>query len=277
MSQPSITPPRAPSITPPRVRPMGPVNWVGLWGLVLKEVRRFLSVSVQTVAAPVVTTLLFLAIFSLALGRAMKVVGGVPFLEFLGPGLIMMAMIQNAFANTSSSLISAKMQGNIVDMLMAPLSPGELTLGYAIGGMVRGLLVGAVVGLSMLPFVSFSVHGPLHVLFYAAGASLMLSLLGIIGGIWAEKHEQAALLTNFVIAPLAFLSGTFYSIDRLPGAWNTAARMDPFFYLIDGFRYGFTGHAEAPLAVGYGVIVAGNVVLGAVCWLMFRAGYRLRP
>jgi ABC-2 type transport system permease protein len=256
---------------------MGAVNWVGLWGLAWKEVRRFLAVYVQTVAAPVVTTLLFLAVFSLVLGRALRVVGGVPFLEFLGPGLIMMAMIQNAFANSSSSLISAKMQGNIVDMLMAPLSPGELTAGYGIGGMMRGLLVGVIVGVSMLPFVTFSIHSLGHVLFHALGASLMLSLLGIVGGIWADKHEQAAVLTNFVIAPLAFLSGTFYSIERLPGAWNTIARLDPFFYMIDGFRYGFTGHAEGPLYVGYLVIVAGNLILATLCWVMFKTGYRLRP
>ena len=266
-----------PPSTPPSVRLMGPVNWIGLWGLCWKEVKRFLSIYVQTVAAPIITTLLFLAIFSLALGRAMKLVAGVPFLEFLAPGLIMMAIIQNAFANTSSSLISAKMQGNIVDMLMAPLTPMELTAGFGIGGMIRGLLVGLVVGLSMLPFVSLGFHSAAHVMFYAATASGMLSLLGIIGGIWAEKHEQAALLTNFVIAPLAFLSGTFYSIERLPGAWNTAARLDPFFYMIDGFRYGFTGHAEAPLAIGYAIMVVGNLGLGTVYWAMFKTGYRLRP
>ena len=266
-----------PQSSPPRVRLMGPVNWIGLWGLCWKEVMRFLSVYVQTVAAPIITTLLFLAIFSIALGRAGKLVGGVPFLEFLAPGLIMMAMIQNAFANTSSSLISAKMQGNIFDMLMAPLTAMELTAGYGIGGMIRGLLVGLVVGLSMLPFVSLGIHSPAHVLFYAVTASLMLSLLGIIGGIWAEKHEQAALLTNFVVAPLAFLSGTFYSIERLPGAWNTAARLNPFFYMIDGLRYGFTGHAEASLVIGYAIMVLGTLGLGAICWVMFKTGYRLRP
>ncbi len=158
-----------PRSTPPAVRVMGLVNWIGLWGLCWKEVRRFLAVYVQTVAAPIVTTLLFLVVvfffFSIALDRAGKLVGGVPFLEFLGPGLIMMAMIQNAFANTSSSLMSAKMQGNIVDMLMAPLSSLELTAGYAIGGVIRGLLVGLVVGCSMLPFVSLSFHSAAHVIF----------------------------------------------------------------------------------------------------------------
>ena len=267
----------SPQANRPKVNPMGAINWIGLGGLCWKEVKRFLSVYIQTVVAPIITTLLFLIVFSVALGRAMKVVSGVPFMEFLAPGLIMMAIIQNAFSNTSSSLVSAKMQGNIVDMIMAPLSPMELTAGYAFGGMARGLLVGLVVGLAMLPFVSLQMANPGHVLFYAVAASLMLSLLGIIGGIWADKHEQVAAFTNFVITPLAFLSGTFYSIDRLPGAWNTAAHLNPFFYLIDGLRYGFIGQAESSLEIGYAISVGGNVVLGAVCWALFKTGYRLRP
>jgi ABC-2 type transport system permease protein len=262
--------------SPPTARVIGAVNWIGLAALVVKEVRRFLSIWVQTVGAPIVTTLLFLAIFSLALGRAMRIVGGVPFMEFLAPGLIMMAMIQNAFANTSGSIVSSKMQGNIVDMIMAPLTPLELTVGYALGGVLRGVLVGFVVALAMLPFVPLGVHSAGHIIGYAVGGSLMLALLGLIGGIWAQTHEQSAGLTNFVITPLAFLSGTFYSIERLPGLWNVAARMDPFFYLIDGLRYGFIGRAEAPLEIGYAILAGGNFALGLVCWLMFRTGYRLK-
>ncbi|MBT3791810.1 MAG: ABC transporter permease [Rhodospirillales bacterium] len=260
----------------PGPRPMGRVNWRGMWSLYCKEVMRFMAVYVQTVAAPIVTTLLFLAIFSLALGRALTVVGGVPFIEFLAPGLIMMSIIQNSFANTSSSIVMSKMQGNIVDAIMAPLSPLELTIGYGLGGMTRGLVVGAVVMAGMAIFVPFHIHSLVHLVFYSVLAALMLSLLGAIGGIWAEKHEQSALLTNFVITPLAFLSGTFYSIDRLPGLWHVAARLNPFFYMIDGFRYGFTGHAEAPLYIGYGIMIVGNIGLGLICWAMFRSGYRLR-
>ncbi len=260
----------------PAARTLGSVNWIGLGTLIRKEVRRFLAVWVQTVGAPVVTTLLFLAVFSLALGRALQVVGGVPFMEFLAPGLVMMSMIQNAFANSSSSIVSSKMQGNIVDVVMAPLSPLELTIGYAAGGMIRGLMVGTVVLLAMLPFVDIKMVHPFHALFFATMASLMLSFLGVIGGIWAEKHEQNAAITNFVITPLAFLSGVFYSIDRLPGLWNVAARLDPFFYMIDGFRYAFTGNADTPIAVGYAIMVFGNVALGTVSWMMFRSGYRLR-
>jgi ABC-2 type transport system permease protein len=260
----------------PMPRSIGRVNGIGLLSLIRKEVRRFLTVWVQTVGAPIVTTMLFLAVFSLALGRALQVVGGVPFLHFLAPGLIMMSMIQNSFANSSSSIVSSKMQGNIVDVVMAPLSALELTLGYGIGGMIRGLMVGSVVAAAMWPFVGFTIAHPFHAIFYAVMGSMMLSLLGIIGGVWAEKHEQNAAVTNFVITPLAFLSGTFYSIERLPGLWNVAAHLNPFFYMIDGFRFAFTGRAEAAIEVGYAIMVVGNLALGTLAWAMFRTGYRLR-
>jgi ABC-2 type transport system permease protein len=262
--------------TPPSPRHFGAVNWLGLWTLYLKEVRRFLKVATQTLLAPVVTTLLFLAIFSLALGRAVQTVGGVPFIEFLAPGLIMMAMVQNAFANTSSSLLIAKVQGNIVDVLMPPLRPGELTLGFAAGGVSRGILVGLTVGLVMWIFVPIRVHAPLFVLFHAVAASLLLSLLGIAGGIWSEKFDHMAAVTNFVITPLAFLSGTFYSVDRLPGLWQTAAHANPFFYMIDGFRYGFIGHADGSLAAGIAVLAASNLVMGWIVYRMFATGYKLK-
>ncbi len=261
---------------PSAIRQLGPVNWLGVWTLYAKEVQRFASVYVQTVAAPIMTTLLFLAIFSLALGRAVRTVGGVPFMEYLAPGLIMMSMIQNAFANTSSSLVSSKIQGNIVDVLMAPLTPAELTVGYALGGATRGVVVGLAVALAMLVFVPLEVHSLFFIIFYAVAASLMLSLLGMIGGIWAEKHEQMAVMTNFVITPCAFLSGTFYSIERLPGVWNTLARLDPFFYMIDGFRYGFIGHADGSLTAGIAVMVGGNILLWTACHVMLATGYKLK-
>jgi ABC-2 type transport system permease protein len=267
----------SPGVGPgPVPRPIGRINVVGLFALIRKEVRRFLTVWVQTVGAPIVTTMLFLAVFSLALGRALQVVGGVPFLHFLAPGLIMMSMIQNSFANSSSSIVSSKMQGNIIDVVMAPLSPLELTIGYGVGGMIRGLMVGGVVAGAMWPFVGFTIAHPFHAVFYAVMGSMMLSLLGIIGGVWAEKHEQNAAVTNFVITPLAFLSGTFYSIERLPGLWNVAAHLNPFFYMIDGFRYAFTGRAEAAIEVGYAIMLVGNLLLGLTAWAMFRTGYRLR-
>jgi ABC-2 type transport system permease protein len=262
--------------TPPAPRRIGAVNWVGLWTLYAKEVRRFVKVATQTVLAPLVTTLLFLAIFSLALGRASATVGGVPYLQFLAPGLIMMAMVQNAFANTSSSIIIAKIQGNIVDVLMPPLSAGELTLGFAAGGVSRGLMVGIAVTIAMAVVTPFGVHSLGFVAFHAVAASLLLSLIGILAGIWADKFDHLAAVTNFVVTPLAFLSGTFYSIERLPGAWQLVAHLNPFFYMIDGFRYGFIGHADGSLAIGVAVMTGANIVLALLVWRLFAIGWKLK-
>lgn len=261
---------------PPQPRRYGAVNWIGLHTLVMREVRRFLKVATQTVAAPVVTTLLLLSVFALALGGAVRSVAGLPFAEFLAPGLIMMAMVQNAFANTSSSLTIAKVQGNIVDSLMPPLSATELTLGFALGGVVRGLAVGGVVALCLLPFVRIHVHAAGFIVFHGLAAVLLLSLLGVIGGIWSQKFDHISAFTNFVITPLAFLSGTFYTVDRLPEPWHMIALFNPFFYMIDGFRYGFIGHSDGGLMTGILVMIVANILLGAICHRMFATGYRLR-
>jgi len=203
----------------PQVRRFGTVNWIGLWTLYHKEVRRFVKVATQTLLAPLVTTLLYLAIFVLAIGDPAHKIGDVPFQSFLAPGLIMMAMVQNAFANTSSSIMIAKIQGNIVDTLMPPLSPGELTCGFALGGVTRGLAVGFVMWSAMIALVPVGVHNLLFVLFHAVAASLMLSLLGIVGAIWSEKFDQLAAVTNFLTPLFAFLSGTFSSIGGLLSFW----------------------------------------------------------
>lgn len=265
------------TILPPQPRTYGAVNWLGFWTLLSKEIRRFLKVYFQTILAPVVTTLLFLAVFALALGRVAAEVGGVPFVEFLVPGLVMMAMVQNAFANTSSSIIIAKVQGNIVDMLMPPLSAGEQTLAVALGGVARGVVVGLAVTLTMTLFVHIHVHAPLYIVFHAVAGSLMLSLLGMIGGIWADKFDHMAAVTNFIVTPLSFLSGTFYSIDRLPEGWHAVALLNPFFYMIDGFRYGFIGHADGPLGLGLGLVALADAILLLVTWRMLATGYKLRP
>jgi ABC-2 type transport system permease protein len=254
----------------------GAVNWIGLWTLYLREVRRFMKVYTQTLMAPMVTTLLFLAIFALALGRAVETVGGVPFTQFLAPGLIMMAIAQNAFANTSSSMMIAKVQGNIVDTLMPPLNAHELTFAIATGGVTRGVLVGLVVGLAMAVFVDLPIHHPGYIVFHAVAAALMLSLLGTMGGIWADRFDHIAAVTNFVVMPLSFLSGTFYSIERLPEAVQTFAFFNPFFYTIDGFRYGFIGHADSEPLVGLAVMAGIDGVLWLACHWMFASGYKLK-
>jgi len=260
----------------PEARRFGAVNWRGVWTLYAKEVRRFLNVYSQTIVAPVATTLMFLAVFALALGRAVQEIGGVSFVEFLAPGLIVMAMVQNAFANTSSSIVIAKVQGSIVDVLMPPLNATELTFGYALGGATRGILVGLCVGVAMWVFVPIRIHDPGFVIYHAFMGSLMLSLLGMIGGIWSERFDHIAAVTNFVITPLSFLSGTFYTIDRLPEAGRVIAHLNPFFYMIDGVRYGFIGHADASPATGIVVVFVVNALLWALTYRMFSTGYRLK-
>ncbi|MEQ8666860.1 MAG: ABC transporter permease [Rhodospirillales bacterium] len=251
-------------------------NRIGLWTLYTREVRRFMKVYTQTLLAPMVTTLLFLAVFALALGGSDRIAAGIPFTEFLAPGLIMMAMAQNAFANTSSSIVIAKVQGNIVDTLMPPFTAAELTLAINLGGATRGIVVGAVVGLVMSLFVTIHISNVFLIVFHGVAASLMLALLGTIGGIWSEKFDHIAAVTNFVITPLSFLSGTFYTIDRLPEAAQFVAYFNPFFYMIDGFRHGFIGTGDIDPALGVAVMVGINVALWLTCQHIFRTGYRLK-
>lgn len=260
----------------PVIRNLAPVNWLGMWTLYVKEVRRFVKIITQTILAPVTTSLLFLAIFALALGKMRPDVAGVPFLSFLAPGLIMMTLMQNAFANTSSSLMIAKVQGNIVDILMPPLSPAEQTIAIAMGGLTRGIMVAAACGVAMWPFTGVFIHNPVAIVFFALSAALMMSFIGILGGIWAEKFDHIQALTNFVVTPLAFLSGTFYSISQLPDFARAIAYANPFFYLIDGFRYGFTGLADGSLLLGAILVTLINLALAAACFTMFRVGYRLK-
>jgi ABC-2 type transport system permease protein len=252
------------------------INWVGLWTLYAKEVRRFMAVGTQTVLAPMITTLLFLAIFVLALSHRVDQVGGQSYTLFLVPGLIMMAMTQNAFANTSSSLLIAKVQGNIVDLLMPPLSPLEQTIGVAGGGLTRGLIVGLATGLAMWIFTPLQLAHPLIALYFAVMASLLLSLIGMLAGIWAIKFDHMAAVTNFVITPLSFLSGTFYSTERLSPIFKAVAHIDPFFYMIDGFRYAFIDHADGSVSVGMLLLAVSNLCLLWLGHRCFARGYKLK-
>lgn len=252
------------------------INWLGLWTLYAREVRRFAKVYNQTVLAPVVTNLLFLAIFALALGSTNQRVGDVSYLEFLAPGLVAMSIAQQAFSNTSSSLIISKVQGNIIDSLMPPLAPMELTVGFSMGGVTRGLLVGMVASLAIAVFVPMRITHPGALCFFAVQAALMLSLLGVAGGIWAEKFDHIAAVTNYIVTPLSFLSGTFYSVERLPPAFLFAAHLNPFFYMIDGIRFGVLGHAEMNPWLGAATLTATNGLLWALCQWMFARGYKLK-
>jgi ABC-2 type transport system permease protein len=251
------------------------VNWLGMRTLYQREVRRFGKVWMQTVAAPVVTTLLYMMIFVVAVG-ADRAVGGVPFSQFVAPGLVMMAILNNAFANTSSSLIQAKIMGIASDFLTPPLSPSELTAAFALGAATRGVFVGLVTLVAVAPFSGFQVAHPWAIAFFGAGAALLMGLAGIIAGLWSEKFDHLAAVQNFLIMPLTFLSGTFYTVDRLPEPFATLSHWNPFFYLIDGFRYGFIGRADGSVAIGAAVTTVLVLALAVTCLTLFRKGWRLK-
>lgn len=259
------------------------VNWIGLKTLYMKEVRRFFKVQTQTIWAPAITTLLFLVIFSVAMGRGDRQVLGVNFATFVAPGLIVMGMMQNAFANASFSFLSGKMQGTIVDLLMPPLTEAELMAGLVGASVTRAVLVGLALGLAMLlwPGVNMAMAHPWAVLWFGLMGSVFLALLGLLSSIWAEKFDHNAAVTNFVIAPLSLLSGTFYVIDNLAPAFQAVSRMNPFFYIISGFRFGFLGQSDIGStnmavmhsAIGLGVL---NVVLAAITYAVLRSGWKLK-
>ena len=259
------------------------VNWEGLRTLYMKEVHRFFKVQTQTIWAPAITTLLFLVIFSLALGRGGREVLGVNFATFVAPGLIVMGMMQNAFANSSFSFLAGKIQGTIIDFLMPPLSEGELMLAMIAAAVTRAVLVGLVLYGAMLfwPGVDLSLQHPWAVIWFGLMGAIFLGLLGLLSSIWAEKFDHNAAITNFIIAPLSLLSGTFYVIDNLAPAFQVISRANPFFYIISGFRFGFLGQSDigstnwAVLhsAIGLGVL---NAVLALVTYMVLRSGWKLK-
>lgn len=254
------------------------VNWGGLKTLYIKEVRRFFKVQMQTVWAPAITTLLYLAIFTVALGRGGKTVMGVPFADFIAPGLIVMAMIQNAFANSSFSLLVGKIQGNIVDYLMPPLSTGELIAGLIGAAVTRAFLVGFAVWLAMVlwPGVSVEIRHPLLALWFGLMGSLLLAFLGLLTSLWADKFDHAAAVTNFVVTPLALLSGTFYSVDQLKPAFRAISHANPFFYVISGFRAGFLKVSDSPLEVGAIGLLVLNLLLCALIYSLLKSGWKIK-
>ncbi|MEO6360683.1 MAG: ABC transporter permease [Sphingomicrobium sp.] len=254
------------------------VNWGGLQTLYIKEVRRFFKVQMQTVWAPAITTLLYLAIFTIALGGSGRRVMGIPFAEFLAPGLIAMAMIQAAFANASFSLLVGKIQGTIVDFLMPPLSTGELLAGLVGASVTRALLVGMAVWLVMLlwPGVSVAIRNPLLILWFGLMGSLLLSFLGVLTSIWAEKFDHAAAVTNFVVTPLSLLSGTFYSVEQLAPSFRAVSHINPFFYVISGFRAGFLGISDSPLLAGGLALLLLNIGLWAACYALLKSGWKIK-
>ena len=264
------------AVSPPQPRAYNGANWEGLRTLYVREVRRFWKVGAQTLAAPVVTALLYMLVFVVAVRGARPPVEGVNFATFVAPGLIMMQILSNAFANSSSSLLQAKMNGLISDFITPPLSPAEQVAGFALGAATRGVLVGAVTALAVLPFAHLRVVHPWAVVYFATGAAITMGLLGLMAAIWSVKFDHIAAVGNFVIMPMTFLSGTFYLVAALPEPFRTASHFNPFFYLISGFRYGFIGQMDGSLAAGVLTTAAMMVILTAVCLWMFATGYRLK-
>jgi ABC-2 type transport system permease protein len=263
-------------ISPPRPREYHGANWEGLRTLYIREVRRFWKVGTQTLLAPVVTALLYMLVFVVAVKGAAPPIEGVLFASFVAPGLIMMQILSNAFANSSSSLLQAKMNGLIGDFITPPLSPMEQVVGFTLGGATRGILVGLVTWLAVLYFAHLSIVHLWAVVYFGVGASVIMAMLGLMAAIWSVKFDHIAAVSNFIIMPMTFLSGTFYLVSRLPEPFRTASRYNPFFYLISGFRYGFIGHADGSLLVGVVSTAVLCVVLGAICLWMFATGYRLK-
>jgi ABC-2 type transport system permease protein len=261
---------------PLTVRRYGVINWLGLRTLIQREVQRFLKVGAQTVFAPLIQTLLFMMVFGLVMRSGNWPGTERAYADGLAAGLVMMSILSNAFQNSSSSLVIAKVQGNAVDFLMPPLSALELTIAFIVGAAARGLLVGLASLIAVAWLANIVPEHPLVAAYYAIVASVIFGAIGLMGGIWADKFDHLAAVTNFIIVPLTFLSGTFYSTEVLPEPLRTISHYNPVFSLIDGFRYGFVGSADAPLLLGAALTGGLALALSWGCWAMLKSGYRLR-
>ena len=254
----------------------GYVNWIGFWTLYKKEVLRFLIVVIQTIISPLVTSLLFLLVLSLAIGNDRGEVLGFPFITFLAPGLIAMQIIQQAFSHSSSSIMIGKIQGNIVDILYAPLTSAEITLAINLAACTRSIMI-ALVSITVFSFIiDLKFYNFFYIFIFTFLGAFILSSIGIIIGLWADKFDHMASATNFIIVPLSFLSGTFYSIERLPETLQKISSMNPFFYIIDGFRYGFLGVADGSLKFGLLYLIILSFVTWFAAYILFKKGYKIK-
>lgn len=252
------------------------INWFGAFTLLKKEVWRFLKVYHQTLFSPVVNIILFLAVFSLSVGHRIETIEEVPFAVFMAAGLIMMAAMQNAFANSSSSFVMGKVMGHIVDYLVPPLGAFELLFAFTMGAILRGICVGIVSFAAIYIFVPLTFYSISYAIFYLFFACMFLGLLGVLCGVVSETFDHMSAMTSYVITPLTFLSGTFYSTNALPEFWQKVSHANPFFYMIDGFRYGLTGHNDGNLLTGMIYIISLNLALGIVLYHMIKRGYRIK-
>ena len=257
-------------------RRFGLINWIGAWTLYKKEVLRFLAVWMQTIFSPIVTSLLFLLVLSLAIGGDRENVLGVPFILFLAPGLIAMQVIQQAFSHSASSFMIKKIDGSIVDILYAPLSAGEVTIAIILSAVTRSLFIAIISILVFYFIIEIKITNYLTLIAFTFLSSFILGAVGMISGLWAEKFDHMATVTNFVIVPLSFLSGTFYTIDKLPNFLQTVSKINPFFYMIDGFRYSFIDKSDSHIYFGMIYLLALSVILCSIAYLLFKNGYKIK-
>ena len=258
------------------VKRFGLINWIGAWTLYKKEVLRFLIVWVQTIFSPIISSLLFLLVLSLAIGNDRGDVLGVSFISFLAPGLIAMSIIQQSFSHSSSSFMIGKIQGNIVDILYAPLSPGEVITAITLAAVTRSVMIACISIIVFYFIIDVEIKNYLTLIVFTFLSSFALGALGIIAGLWAEKFDHMATVTNFVIVPLSFLSGTFYTIDRLPGFLQSISKGNPFFYMIDGFRYSFIGTSDGSISVGLIYLSILSITIWFTAYLLYKTGYKIK-
>tara|TARA_B100000214_G_scaffold375133_1_gene360202 strand:- start:5697 stop:6509 length:813 start_codon:yes stop_codon:yes gene_type:complete len=257
-------------------RRFGAINWIGFWTLYEKEVLRFLVVWIQTLLSPIITSLLFLMVLSVAIGSERSDMLGVPFIVFLAPGLIAMQIIQQAFSHSSSSFMISKIQGNIVDILYAPLSAGEVTFAVTLAATTRSFMIGIVSIFIFYFLVDIEIKNITVLVFYTFVSSFILGSIGVIAGLWAEKFDHMATVTNFIIIPLSFLSGTFYSIGNLPLFLQTVSKCNPFFYMIDGIRYGFLEKSDGSILVGSIYLTLLSITTWFISYLLYKKGYKIK-
>jgi len=257
-------------------RRFGLINWVGAWTLYQKEVLRFLNVWAQTLFSPLISSLLFLLVLSLAIGDERGDVLGVSFINFLAPGLISMQVIQQSFSHSSSSFMIGKIQGNIVDLLYAPLSAAEVTIAVSLACVTRSVMIAVISIITFMLLIEIQIMNYLTLLAFTFLSSFILGNVGIIAGLWSDKFDNMATVTNFVIVPLSFLSGTFYTIDRLPDFLQTISEFNPFFYMIDGFRYSFIGKADGSITIGLIYLTILSFVTWFITYLLYKKGYKIK-
>ena len=257
-------------------RRFGLINWVGAWTLYQKETLRFLNVWVQTLFSPLISSLLFLLVLSLAIGAERGDVLGVSFITFLAPGLISMQVIQQSFSHSSSSFMIGKIQGNIVDLLYAPLSAAEVTIAVSLAAVTRSVMIAVISIITFMLLIEIQITNYLTLIAFTFLSSFILGNVGIIAGLWSEKFDNMATVTNFVIVPLSFLSGTFYTIDKLPGFLQTISEFNPFFYMIDGFRYSFIGKSDGSITTGLIYLSILSVVTWFITYLLYKKGYKIK-